>query len=432
MGKTHVRKKSNRAILPSLLFSRSKNMTEQDRYFQLHKAKETKERGENQRILITVPYGIGDAVYVGLSAVDQIVKNDPTAQVDILCNDLQLEIFSSDPRIHAIIVAEQSLFPTSDNFTILKALTIDPKAEGLLKFLKEQSYDAVLPGNVAFRFLHALGTRVLYPTALSALQDYQTIRNFGDAPASRRIRAIINRYFGNKLPSPQVGEPITLYMNPEYIKNAKIEIANLEAKAKRVGEENVTIIVAPDTTSSITRPPTELLTNGIAPILEEQQKILVYILPSFTDGEAAQRLYKALFTRFSERIQWMPSSPRPSLLFTAALIDQGDLLITGDTGIMHLTAAEKAVNSAGNGGLPRNKTKVIAIFGGTNPGLYGYHLRTTVLGRGNKEQQKLRPGFLKEGYDSKGRDYFSHISPDELTQAIRKELLITQDSLTTH
>lgn len=397
-------------------------MTERDIYFQHYSSGEKQELPGRPRLLITMPYGIGDAVYIGLSAVDQIVKNDQTAQIDVLCNDLQREIFSYDPRIDNIIVGERTLFPTPDNFTFKKALTIDPRANNLIRFLREREYDAVLPGNVAFRFAHALGTKVLYPNISSVFSDYRTIRNFGDAPASRRIRVVVDSYFGGKLPTPEIGKPVLLYMDPEYIANAKAEIEGIKEKANATGKETSVVIVAPDTASSVTRPPTELLAEGISPILEEQQDVLVYILPSFTDESASQRLYVALYNRFGNRIQQMPSSPQPSLVFTTALIDQVDMLITGDTGTMHIAAAEKAVRITDSDNVPRNKTKVIAIFGGTNPGLYGYHLRTRIVGRGNKEQKKLRPGLLKEGYDPKGRDYFSHISPSEFTQAIREEL----------
>lgn len=397
-------------------------MTERDIYFQHYSSREKQEQPGRPHILITMPYGIGDAIYIGLSAVDQIVKNDQTAQIDVLCNDLQREIFSYDPRIDNIIVAERTLFPTPDNFTLKKALAIDPRANNLIRFLREREYDAVLPGNVAFRFAHTIGVKVLYPNIFSVVSDYQTIRNFGDAPASRRIRVVVNNYFGNKLSIPEIGESVLLYMDPEYIANARAEIESIKEKADAADKETYIIIIAPDTASSITRPPTQLLVESISPILEEQQNILVYILPSFTDEPSSQRLYDALSSQFGNRVQQMPASPQPSLAFTTALIDQADMLITGDTGVMHLGAAEKMIDKTNGNNVFRNKTKVIAIFGGTNPGLYGYHLRTRIIGRGHREQKKLRPGFLKEGYNPKGRDYFSHISPNEITQAIREEL----------
>src|SRR6516165_6404482 len=45
--------------------------------------------------LVTMYKGIGDAVLVGSSFIDQIIKEDPQAfgKIDILCNSIQAEIF---------------------------------------------------------------------------------------------------------------------------------------------------------------------------------------------------------------------------------------------------------------------------------------------------------------------------------------------------
>ncbi len=41
-----------------------------------------------------------------------------------------------------------------------------------------------------------------------------------------------------------------------------------------------------------------------------------------------------------------------------------------------------------------------------------------ILGSGRKEQTAYRPGIIKESYNPKGRDFFDHISPEQLTEAI--------------
>lgn len=392
-------------------------MIEAKTHFLLFQSKE-RLQPSRQRLLITMPYGIGDAVYIGLSAVDQIVKNDPTAQIDIVCNELQREIFLYDSRINMIITAEKTLFPTPDNFTIQKVLSIDSRASDLAQFLRGREYDAVFPGNVAFRFAHSLGTKVLYPSLQSVISDYLTIRNFDDAPASRQVRSIINRHFGSKLPYPQVGEPIDMFMDPEHLVRAKAEIEQIIAFGDVDRENARVVVIAPDTASGVTRPPTKLLAQALVPVLEEDPNCIVYMIASFTDTKATPRLYSALSPKFGRRVQQMSSQPSSSLLYIAALVDQSDMLVTGDTGIMHLAAANKV--TVGQAGLFDNKTKIIAIFGGTNPGLYGYHIRTTIVGRGKKEQQSLRPGFLKEGYDPRGRDYFSHVTPQVLTRAVQE------------
>ena len=74
----------------------------------------SKSRPDAPRFLITLDVGIGDAVAVGLSAIDQIIKHDPIAYgtIDVLCNKLQSEVFAYDPRINRIIQTGITFFPS--------------------------------------------------------------------------------------------------------------------------------------------------------------------------------------------------------------------------------------------------------------------------------------------------------------------------------
>ena len=118
----------------------------------------------------------------------------------------------------------------------------------------------------------------------------------------------------------------------------------------------------------------------------------------------------------------IPQDPPLSLLETAALIDQAEIFITGDTGTMHLAVAVKKLRDEDSDYFPRNSRKVIALFGGTNPGVHGYTQRTIILGRGRKEQSTVVPGIFKESYNGKERNFFDHIAPHELTDAIISQL----------
>jgi hypothetical protein len=119
----------------------------------------------------------------------------------------------------------------------------------------------------------------------------------------------------------------------------------------------------------------------------------------------------------------IPAKPGLTLLETAALIDQANVFVSGDTGVMHLAVATKKLKAGdGHAASPEKRVKIITLFGGTNPGFYGYPQRTVILGRGRKEQRWFRPGFSKEAYDPKGRHFFDHIAPQELSAAIMSQL----------
>src|SRR5690349_2358672 len=109
-------------------------------------------------LLITMPWGIGDAISIGLSAVDQVMRDDPgnRAHVDILCNTIQAPVFEHDRRIHAVIVVDQSLFPTGAEGTWKRGLTPPPATIQLAGELRRQHYSAVLPFCFAPRFFYLL------------------------------------------------------------------------------------------------------------------------------------------------------------------------------------------------------------------------------------------------------------------------------------
>jgi hypothetical protein len=138
-------------------------------------------------------------------------------------------------------------------------------------------------------------------------------------------------------------------------------------------------------------------------------------------------LLHALAPAFQGRVVLAPAEPKMSLPELAALVDQADLLVAGDTGVTHLAVATKKVLDAGNTDYfpcyPRNATRIIELFGGTNPVLYGYGERTCILGEGRKEQRTIVPGVAKDIYHPKGRNLFDHIAPQQLTEAIMSRFL---------
>lgn len=77
-----------------------------------------------------MPWGIGDAVVIGLSAVDQIARIDPAGNVaiDLLCNHSQTDLLKEDPRIHRIIGVNKRLFPTNEKGTWKRGIFLSPEA----------------------------------------------------------------------------------------------------------------------------------------------------------------------------------------------------------------------------------------------------------------------------------------------------------------
>ncbi len=380
----------------------------------------TIEKEDQARFLVMMAMGIGDAVAVGLSAIDQIIKNEPetTGKIDVVCNDLQADIFKYDPRINTVTCIDESFFPALDVSLLDKGIVLKPEAVKLIHLLRDRHYEGIFPGNTSPFFYGRLQAPIMQMGLLNLFKDFISLRSLSDIPVSHITRRTVNAFFDNRLPEPAIDEEIPLYVTTQHIQKAIAVIESLKDQASVSREHCQLVMVAPDTSSDVTRPPTKLLAQGIAEALRSRQHLVIYILPGYTDKDAARNLYDSLSPDLSGRIFMAPHEPRPSLLETTALIDQAEILITGDTGTMHLAVTfKKLVETEGNY-FPRNSRKVIALFGGTNPGLHGYGKQTIILGRGRKEQSAIVPGIFKEAYNGKERNFFDHIAPQELTSAI--------------
>ena len=379
------------------------------------------ERTDNPRYLVTMYKGIGDAVIVGLSLVDQIIQEDPQAfgKIDVLCNKVQAELFEHDPRINRIILTNNSLFSPSEMTMWLNGITLDPNTASLVHFLRKRHYEAVFAFMFAPGFYLRLHSTIVYPKLLQLGKDLWSLSRQVDVPMSKITRRMVSNYFGKKRKLASMSDDIPLYISSESVKNAKLVVNTIKERSKVSFEAAKLLVVATDSTSAVTRPPIDLLASSIVAALRQRHDLIVCILQGYTDASAAQKLFAILTSEFEGRIFLMPAEPKAKLLDVAALIDQSDVFVTGDTGLMHIAAATKKCREESDTEFyPSNSVKIIALFGGTNPGFYGYRNRTIIIGKGRKEQMAFIPGIAKESYNPKGKNLFDHIAPHQLTEAI--------------
>jgi ADP-heptose:LPS heptosyltransferase len=380
---------------------------------------------DNPLYLVTMYKGIGDAVLVGLSFVDQIIKEDPQAfgRIDVLCNSVQAELFEHDPRVNRIILTNNSLFSPSEMTMWLNGIKLDAKTEALIQFLRDRRYAAVFAFMFAPGFYLRLNTTIVYPNVLQLGKDFWSLSHQLDVPMRKITRRMVSNYFGNKRAMADISSTIPLYVSSEKKKNACAIVRNIKERSNISPDASRLMVIASDSTSIITRPPVDLLATSITEALRKYRELIICILQGYTDASAAQNLFEILTARFEGRIFLIPAEPKAKLLDVAAFIDQSDMFITGDTGLMHLAAATKKLRDDDNATYcPNNTVKIIALFGGTNPSYYGYSERTIIVGKGRKEQMAFIPGIAKESYNPKGKNLFDHISPQQLTEAILSQL----------
>jgi hypothetical protein len=303
-------------------------------------------------------------------------------------------------------------FPPSEMTMWLNGIMLDPKTAELVHFLRDRHYAAVFAFMFAPGFYLRLHSTIVYPNLLQLGKDLVALFRHVDVPMSKITRRAVSNYFGNKTPLADISDEIPLYMSSEQEKNAKEAMRNIKERANVSPETSKLLVVASDTTSVVTRPPVDLLAKSIAEALRNCRDLIVCILQGYTDASAAQNLCEILTDEFEGRIFLMPAEPKATLLDVAAFIDQSDVFVTGDTGLMHVAAATKKLREGHNTTYcPKNAVKIIALFGGTNPGFYGYSGRTIIVGKGRQEQTAFIPGIAKESYDPKGQEFVrSHCS----------------------
>lgn len=374
--------------------------------------------------LVALPPGIGDVVSVGLSAVDQIIKNDPTAhgKIDVLCNAQQAEILRYDPRINSLLVVDASLFPAAGSGTFLRGVFLSEELTPLFHFLQARHYTSVLPGLPAPAFYSRLHMPLMHPRLVDLGKDLLALQSSDQAKHISTItRQAVNAYFESETPIPEPPEGVTLFLPPDAILSAQLMVTKLRKRLACNDGKNFLLLVAPDTSSDVTRPPLTLLAEGIASVLSQEPGLIVGILPSYTKVQTSTRLFDTLSPQFPGRVEALSRELVPTLLATTALIDQADIFLSGDTGVMHLAAATKQLAKPAEVA-PKNTVKIITLFGGTHPGLYGYPSRATILGRDRKEQKLFSPGVAKEFYISTGKDLFDHITSQQVADALLQAL----------
>src|SRR5437588_9920926 len=132
---------------------------------------------DNPVFLVTMYKGIGDAVLVGLSFVDQIIKEEPHAfgKIDVLCTGIQAEIFEHDPRVNRIILTNNSLFSPSEMTMWLNGIKLDAETTALIHFLRERQYTAVFAFMFSPGFYLRLRSKIVYPNLLQLRKDFLSL-----------------------------------------------------------------------------------------------------------------------------------------------------------------------------------------------------------------------------------------------------------------
>jgi hypothetical protein len=375
---------------------------------------------------------IGDTLFA-LEVAERIWEHQPDVTIDILCTNVQRQIVADHPKIVESSLADLHL--QSSNQAKMRIIPIPKDFYEQSEHMKQkrQEYASHLPeyetvfieDPTNFEFL--FGKRQNYthnslqPFEIQAIVERLSplpLPFLRDIPKYIRTRTLVDTYFDAR-PSwnNDRAEPIPLFLASHRIAEAEKKAARLKEQAER--PDGLLLLVNADTSSPVTRPPATLLVLGIAKALHHNPGMVVGILPGYTCPEAHKQVYRGLEASYGRQIQYVePTSWPEHLLDTTAFIDQADIFITGDTGLMHLATTKKITTEGNASRTARNSTSIITLWGGTRPGYWGYPKLTTIIGEGNPLQRQMYPGIRKYTWAHKTANYFGHIDPSDIAKTI--------------
>ena len=137
---------------------------------------------------------------------------------------------------------------------------------------------------------------------------------------------------------------------------------------RRAGlDDEPMVLLSPDASSPFTRPPLTVQTELLRRLLRLAGRVVLGA--GHTEPGLEQRLLAALPPAQRARIAVLPATlPLDGF---AAVMDAAAVLVTGDTGPLHVAAARKQRRDGALGGL-RNRTALVSVFGATPARMYGY------------------------------------------------------------
>lgn len=340
-----------------------------------------------KKILIIKPSSLGDIIHA-LPVATAISGQIPGAMIDWVVRPEYAEIIEGHPCIRKAFFFDRGKWSRSSR--ILKTL---PEIIDLVRSVRKEHYDAVLDLQGLFR-----SGLLSFLSGSSLRFGFENAREFSPVFYNRKVRVpndrihALERYqlflkeMGLEIPDPDYGlEPCD---------DASSFVENLLSKAG----------VRPDRPLIVLNPNARWETKKwIAERWQELAKRLVTELQAeviFAGGQAEARECESLARGSGGPVHNLAG--KTTLMQLAALLKKSNLLVTCDSGPMHIAAAVG--------------TRVVALFGPTDP------VRTGPYGSGHRIIQKetgCEPCF-RRNCPEQDRPCMASITVDEVLQEVVK------------
>jgi ADP-heptose:LPS heptosyltransferase len=342
-----------------------------------------------QNILVVADINIGDAV-IAQTLIAAIRMAVPNTKISYLYQKKAFSLIKTNPFIDIHLPHFTSIgFPSQKD------------RQSLMGILNKNNYDIVI--NLCPYFPHKIFKysrgQVLYPLRL--------IREIINAYDSNRETAHI-AYHMNKFSLNLVkeicrnnGKEIKIQSNHSFphifMGESLLKESRKVMNKLKLSPWSRKVLFNPDTASVYTLIPPEFQTELLTGLLGLDSIDFILVTPGYTFKGIEKKVISGIPPILRNKIRLLPINV--DLDVYAAITDQVDVFISGDTAPLHIASARKY--SIGFENLFKNQTAVIGIFGATSGKIYGY--------------DSSSPSYFPSAQDAPSKIFESHPACKNLT-----------------
>ncbi len=326
-----------------------------------------------RKFLVVSDLNIGDAI-IASCGVSTLKKIFPHSEIDFVIKKSAGSLVKGNPDISDLFAVYNGAPYPSDNDLSM-----------LVKIADRKDYDMIINFSPMISDKIFNKKNVINYSSLAS----ELVRNETSGNSLNNICYLTSNFIGNifdNISAPDKNQDFkgaNIYLSDEAIEKAEMFLSKYDVTA-----DKPVIMFNPDASARFTRMPFNLQINLLKRFSDLDFTILLG--SGHVEKFIEYKLLDKLYTVNGKKIIIVPYEIE--LDAYAALIDQSDIFITGDTGPLHIAAARKFSRSTGES--LRNRTAVFSIFGSTPPRVYGYDSKT--------------PGFFAANQDAPSRTFIAN------------------------
>ncbi len=314
--------------------------------------------GRFDRILVVSDINIGDSVILQ-SAIDTLRHYFNQCDIDYVYNFEAQTVVSHNPLITTSFpIFHSDLNRFEDNLSKLDNILHNNHYDLVINFCP------FLP-SITFR---KHGSATISPITLIAniLASY---KNGKSSSLPYSIVSFINRIASHCSPHILTEKGKYCYNTTRiYVPEQTIKERQAYVRSKGLPHDGKKLFVNPDTSNRYTLIHSDIHKHIIVKLLTSGKFHHVILGKGITFRGIDDDIYRDIPNSLKPKVSVFDYEN--DLPLYATLVDISDVCITGDTGLMHIAAAQK-ISSPSNNGF-QNRTAMVTIFKASEPRIYGY------------------------------------------------------------